>query len=233
MNYQPTTMDFTYYGHSAFSVTANGKKLLFDPFISGNELAKAVDINTVGADYILLSHGHFDHVADAEAIAKRTGATIIANYEVAMWFAARGIEKYHPMNPGGKRAFDFGEVKCVSAVHSSSMPDGSYAGNPMGFIITNDEQNFYYSGDTALTLDMQLIPLFAKIDFAVLPIGDNFTMGVEDAVQAAKMVQTNTVIGVHYDTFGYIKIDHQKAAGIFESHELDLRLVGIGETIAL
>ncbi len=224
-------MNLTYYGHSCFSVTANGKKLLFDPFITGNELAKHIDINTIEADYILLSHGHGDHVADVEAIAKRTGAKIIAAYEVAMWFAGKGIENYHPMNPGGKRGFDFGEVKCVSAVHSSSMPDGSYGGNPMGFIILNDEQNFYYSGDTALTLDMQLIPLFAEIDFAILPIGDNFTMGIEDAVQAAKMVQTNTVIGVHYDTFGFIKIDHQQATGIFKSQGVELRLLEIGETI--
>jgi len=224
-------MNLTYYGHSCFSVTANGKKLLFDPFITGNELAKHIDINTIEADYILLSHGHADHVADAESIAKRTGAKIIANYEVAMWFAGKGIENYHPMNHGGKWSFDFGEVKCVGAVHSSSMPDGSYGGNPMGFIILNDEQNFYYSGDTALTLDMQLIPLFAEIDFAVLPIGDNFTMGIEDAVQAAKMVQTNTVIGVHYDTFGFIKIDHQQATGIFKSQGVELKLVAIGETI--
>ena len=226
-------MTLTYYGHSCFSVTVNGKKLLFDPFITANELAKDIDINTMEADYILLSHGHGDHVADVEAIASRTGAMIIAGYEVAMWFAGKGLQHYHPMNPGGKRRFDFGEVKCVSAVHSSSMPDGSYGGNPIGFIILNDEQNFYYAGDTALTLDMQLIPLFAEIDFAVLPIGDNFTMGIEDAVQAAKMVQTNTVIGVHYDTFGYIKIDHQEAAGIFKSQGVDLRLLGIGETIEL
>ena len=226
-------MNLTYYGHSCFSVTANGKKLLFDPFITGNELAKQVDINSIEADFILLSHGHSDHVGDVESIAKRTGATIIAGYEVAMWFAEKGTKNYHPMNHGGKRAFDFGEVKCVNAVHSSSMPDGSSGGNPMGFIILNDEQNFYYSGDTALTLDMQLIPLFAEIDFAVFPIGDNFTMGAEDAVQAAKMVQTNTVIGVHYDTFGYIKIDHEKAAGFFKSQGVDLRLPGIGETIAV
>ncbi len=196
-------------------------------------MAKHIDINTIEADYILLSHGHADHVGDVESIANRTGAMIIAAYEVASWFGAKGIKNYHPMNTGGKRSFDFGEVKCVSAIHSSSMPDGSYGGNPMGFIILNDEQNFYYSGDTALTLDMQLIPLFAEMDFAVLPIGDNFTMGIEDAVQAAKMVQTNTVIGVHYDTFGYIKIDHQKAVGLFKDHELDLRLPAIGETIAL
>ncbi len=226
-------MQFTYFGHSCFSVTVNGKKLLFDPFISGNELALAIDINCIEADYILLSHGHFDHVADAEVIAKRTGATIIANYEVAMWFAGKGIEKYHPMNSGGKWQFDFGTLKCVNAIHSSSLPDGAYGGTPLGFIIMNDEQNFYYAGDTALTLDMQLIPLFANIDFAVLPIGDNFTMGITDAVQAAKMVQTKLVIGVHYDTFGFIKTDHQKAMGLFKTNELELKLPAIGETIVL
>ncbi|HMI77585.1 MAG TPA: metal-dependent hydrolase [Ferruginibacter sp.] len=223
-------MRLTYYGHSCFSVTVNNKNLLFDPFITGNDLAKNIDINTIEADYILLSHGHSDHVADAESIAKRTGATIIAAYEVAMWFAAKGIEKYHPMNTGGKWAFDFGTVKCVNAIHSSSMPDGAYGGNPMGFMILNDEQNFYYSGDTALTLDMQLVPLFAEIDFALLPIGDNFTMDAEDAVQAAKMVQTKMVIGLHYDTFGLIKIDHQKAVDLFKMNGLELKLPAIGET---
>lgn len=226
-------MQFTYYGQSCFSVTLNGKKLLFDPFITGNELAKHIDINTIEADYILLSHAHNDHVLDAEAIAKRTGATIIANYEVAMWFAGKGIEKYHPMNLGGKWVFDFGTVKCVTAVHSSSFEDGSNGGVAMGFIIMNDKVNFYFAGDTALALDMQLIPGFAKIDFAVLPIGDNFTMGIEDAAEAAKMVKTKTVIGVHYDTFGFIKINHQKAIDVFKQQDIDLKLPGIGETIAL
>ncbi len=226
-------MELTYYGQSCFSVTVNGKKLLFDPFITGNELAKGIDINSIEADYILLSHGHSDHVADTASIARRTGATIIAAYEVAMWFAAQGIERYHPMNTGGKWKFDFGTVKCVNAIHSSALPDGSYGGNPMGFIIMNDEQNFYYSGDTALTLDMQLIPLFAEIGFALLPIGDNFTMGMEDAVQAAKMIQTNKVIPVHYDTFGYIKIDHARAKELFNANGVELKFVGIGETITI
>ena len=226
-------MQYTYYGHSCFSVVVNGKKLLFDPFITGNELASSININSIEADYILLSHAHFDHVADAESIAKRTGATIIANYEIAMWFAGKGIEKYQPMNTGGKWKFDFGTVKCVNAVHSSTLPDGSNGGNPIGFIIINDEMNFYYAGDTALTLDMQLIPLFAGIDFAILPIGDNFTMGMEDAVQAAKMVQTKMVIGVHYNTFGFIKIDNQKAIDLFKNNDLELKLPAIGETISI
>ena len=226
-------MQFTYYGQSCFSVTVSGKKLLFDPFITANELAKHIDLNTIEADYILLSHAHNDHVLDAEAIAKRTGATIIANYEVAMWFAGKGIEKYHPMNTGGKWVFDFGTVKCVTAVHSSCFEDGSNGGVAMGFVIMNDETNFYYAGDTALTLDMQLIPGFAKIDFAVLPIGDNFTMGMDDAAKAAKMLQTKMVIGVHYDTFGFIKIDHQQAINVFKQQEVELKLPGIGETIEI
>jgi L-ascorbate metabolism protein UlaG (beta-lactamase superfamily) len=226
-------MNFTYYGHSCFSVTVGGKKLLFDPFISGNELAKDIDINTIEADYILLSHGHFDHVADVETIAKSTGATLIANYEVATWFGGKGVGQYHPMNTGGKHNFDFGTVKCISAVHSSSMPDGSNGGNPMGFIIFNTEKNFYYSGDTALTLDMQLVAGQGEIGFAVLPIGDNFTMGIEDAAKAAKMVQTKTVIPVHYDTFGYIITDHKKAKDYFGKEGLDLRFVAIGETVTI
>ncbi len=128
-------MTLTFYGHACFSVEIKGKKILFDPFITGNELAKDININSIEADYILLSHGHGDHVADAEAIAKSTGATIVAAYEVAMWFAQKGIEKYHPMNIGGKWAFDFGTVKCVNAVHSSTLPDGSGGGNPMGFVM--------------------------------------------------------------------------------------------------
>ncbi|MEI9935102.1 MAG: metal-dependent hydrolase [Ferruginibacter sp.] len=224
-------MTFIYYGHACFGVEIKGKKLLFDPFITGNELAKHIDINSIDADYILLSHAHGDHLADAEAIAKATGATIIAAYEVAMWYAQKGIEKYHPMNIGGKWQFDFGTVKCVNAVHSSVLPDGTYGGNPMGFLIISDEINFYYSGDTALTLDMQLIPTFAEIDFAVLPVGDNLTMGIDDAIQAAKMVQTETVIGVHFDTFGFIKIDHQKAIEHFKNSGIELKLLSIGEMI--
>lgn len=224
-------MKLKYFGHSCFSVHINGKNLLFDPFITGNELASLIDINTIDADYVLLSHGHSDHVADVEVIAKRTGATIIASYEVAMWFASKGIEKYQPMNTGGKWKFDFGTVKCVNAVHSSTLPDGSNGGNPMGFVISDEDSSFYYAGDTALTMDMQLIPLYGDISFAVLPIGDNFTMGMQDAVQAAKMVQTKRVIGVHYDTFGFIKIDQQKAKDLFVKNDLELLLPAIGDTI--
>lgn len=224
-------MKVTYYGHSCFLAEVKGKKLLFDPFISANELAKHISIADIEADYIFLSHAHEDHIADAEAIAKSTGAVIVSNYEIAMWYAAKGVTSYHPMNTGGKWHFDFGTVKCVHAVHSSSFPDGTYGGNPMGFIIQSDEKNFYYSGDTALITDMQLVPTYAAIHFALLPIGDNFTMGPEDAAAAAKMVHTSTVIGIHYDTFGFIKTDHNKATDIFKSNNLTLLLPAIGETL--
>ena len=226
-------MKLTYYGHACFAVEVGGKNLLFDPFITPNELAKHVDINSIKADYILLSHGHGDHVADCAAIAKNNNATVVAAFEVAEWAGKQGISNTHPMNTGGKKTFDFGAVKCVNAIHSSVMPDGAYGANPMGFVVTTTEKNFYYSGDTALTMDMQLIPRWAKLDFAVLCIGDNFTMGYEDAIEAARMVQCTKVVGVHYDTFGFIKIDHEKVKRAFTDAGITLYLPGIGESIDL
>jgi len=226
-------MIFTYYGHSCFVVETNGKKILFDPFIRGNELAKDISIANIEADYILLSHGHVDHVLDCVAIAQTTGAKVICNWEIHEWLNKQKVTNTHPMNTGGR--WDFGDfaVKAVVAQHSSSLPDGSYGGSPIGFIVYGKEQNFYYSGDTALTLDMQLIPKWAKLNFAVLPIGDNFTMGYEDAVLAAQMIEFKTIIGVHFDTFGFIKIDHQKAITAFEDAGCKLRLPAIGNTIEL
>ncbi len=224
-------MEITYYGHACFSVLAGGKRLLFDPYITLNEKARHIDIKKIRADYILLSHGHEDHVVDCVEIAKNTGATVVAGWEVSEWVCGKGVKKSHPLNHGGKKAFDFGTVRAVSAIHSSVMPDGKNGGNPMGFLVTTPEFGFYYSGDTALTLDMQLIPRWGKVNVAALCIGDNFTMGYEDAIEAAKMVQCTEVLGVHYDTFGYIEIDHQKAKQAFRDAGMNLYLPGIGETI--
>lgn len=226
-------MKFTYYGHSCFTVELGGKKVLFDPFITPNELAKHIDINTIEADFILVSHGHADHIADCIQIANQTKAMVVCSFEIAEWLGKQGVEKTHPMNTGGKWIFDFGTVKCVTAHHSSGLPDGSYGGNPMGFIITSVEKEFYYSGDTALTLDMQLVPRWASLDFAILPIGDNFTMDYADAIEAARMVNTTIVIGVHYDTFPYIRINHQQVKQAFANEGITLYLPGIGESIEL
>lgn len=225
-------MNITYYGHSCFGIEINGKYLLFDPFITPNELAKDIQPETIHADYILISHGHNDHIADAEAIAKRTGATVICNYEIYVWLNNKGVQNIHPMNIGGKVKLDFGHVKCVTAQHSSSLPDGSYGGNPMGFVIESTQGNFYYAGDTALTYDMKLIGEYRSIDFAFLPIGDNFTMGVDNAIIACDFIACNQIIGMHYDTFGYIKIDQREALTKFERAGKHLSLLNIGETIS-
>lgn len=226
-------MKVTYYGHSCFSVDVGGINLLFDPFITGNPAAKNIDISTIKADYILISHGHQDHVLDVEAIAKNTGAKLISNYEIISWFAEKGLTNGHGMNLGGAFTFDFGKVKYVNAIHSSSMPDGSYGGNPGGFVITptNSRTSFYYSGDTALTYDMKLIGETEEIEFALLPIGDNFTMGARDAVRCAELVGTHTIIGLHYDTFPPIKIDIAKTRQLFDETGKSLLLLDIGETL--
>lgn len=224
-------MKLTYYGHSCFGVRIKGKNIVFDPFILHNELAKDIQPDSIEADYIFLSHGHADHIADCISIAKRTGCKVVANWEIHEWLNKQGISNTHPMNTGGKWNFEFGTVKCVVAQHSSGLPDGSYGGNPMGFVFTSEEGNFYYSGDTALTLDMQLIPGWAKLNFAVLPIGDNFTMDIADAVKSADFIQCNTIVGVHYDTFGFIKIDRKEAVASFQASQKTLLLPAIGETI--
>ena len=224
-------MKTIYYGHSCFSVEIAGKHLLFDPFVTPNPLAAAVDIKSLAADFILVSHGHVDHVADVVEIAKRTNALVIANYEVASWLGKQGVEKLQPVNHGGSVRLDFGKVKYVNAVHSSTMPDGSPGGNPGGFVVESGEGNFYYSGDTALTMDMKLIPESTKLKFAALCVGDNFTMGPDDAVKAAAYVECDQIMGVHFDTFPPIKIDHAAAKEKFQAAGKTLHLLRPGESV--
>jgi L-ascorbate metabolism protein UlaG (beta-lactamase superfamily) len=226
-------MNFNYFGHSCFSVEINGCQLLFDPFIQGNPLAAHIDPDQIQADFILVSHGHSDHIEDCVRMAKRTGALVIASFEVAVWLSKQGIPAYHPMNIGGKKSFKFGTVKAVNAVHSSQLPDGSDGGNPMGYVILSDTANFYYSGDTALTMDMQLIKEMTNLDFCILPIGDNFTMDAADAARAAQMAGAKKVIGVHYNSFGFIEIDTNEAKAAFESKGLELLLPEIGSSIII
>jgi L-ascorbate metabolism protein UlaG (beta-lactamase superfamily) len=226
-------MKLTYYGHACFAVIAGEKRLLFDPFITPNPLAEKIDAGKIEADFILASHGHGDHVADLVAIAGRTGATVIAPFEVGSWFEQKGVKNVQSMNHGGAAKTPFGRVKLTAAVHSSSMPDGSYGGNPCGFVIETSDGNFYYSGDTALTWDMKLIGEQTKLRFAVLPIGDFFTMGIDDAVRAADMAGVNRIVGVHYDTFPPIKLDHEAARKTAQAHGKELLLPAIGETIEI
>lgn len=223
-------MQITYYGHSCFGITTGGKQLLFDPFISGNPLAKHVDVNTIPADYILLSHAHNDHTADALDIARRTGATVVGIWEIYAWATRNGIENAHPMNIGGSKAFDFGTVTMTPAVHSSSFEDGTYGGSPAGFIVRTAEVCFYYAGDTALFGDMRLLGEQHAIDLAFLPIGDNFTMGAAEAALAAEFIRCRQIIGMHYDTFGFIKTDHAQAQDAFNKRNSILHLMQIGQT---
>ncbi|WP_297516645.1 metal-dependent hydrolase [Flavobacterium sp.] len=224
-------MEITFYGHACISIATHGKTLLVDPFITANPNAAHIDIMQLKADYILLTHAHQDHILDAEAIAKNTGATIISNYEIASHYGAKGLP-YHPMNHGGSWRFDFGTLRYVNAIHTSSFPDGSYGGQPGGFVLEG-EKNVYIAGDTALTYDMKLIPMRTPLDLAVLPIGDNFTMDVHDAVIAADFVQCLQVLGYHYDTFGYIEIDHEAAKKAFADAGKALTLLTIGASLSV
>ena len=226
-------MNITNYGHACWLVEVAGKKILFDPFISPNDLVTNVDVDAIDVDYILITHGHEDHVADVERIAKRTGAKLISNFEIINWFAAKGIENGHPMNIGGKWNFDFGTVTYFTAQHSSVMPDGASGGNPGSFLIQTNEGNFYHAGDTGLMMDMQLIPKLMKLDFALLPIGDNFTMGIDEAIIASDFIECDNIIAMHYDTFGYIVVDKDKAKKAFENKDKKLTFVDLGETITI
>ena len=226
-------MNVTFYGHSCFAVSAAGRTLLFDPFITQNELPRHIDINQVNADFVLISHGHFDHLADAVAMAKRTGALVISNYEITVWLGKQGVSKTHPLNHGGGANFDFGRAKFTPAIHSSGLPDGTYGGNPGGFLVETADGAFYYSGDTALTYDMKLIGESAKLDFAVFPIGDFFTMGFGDALRAAEFVGVSKIVGVHYDTFPPIKLHHTAALAAAQKPGKELLLPAIGETVTI
>ena len=225
-------MKITFYGHACLGIKIKDTYILVDPFISGNEKASHIDVNSLKADYILVTHAHQDHILDIEAIAKRTGAVIVSNYEIVVHYQSMGLEG-HPMNHGGSWDFEFGNVKYVNAIHTSSFPDGTYGGQPGGFIIEGEHKNIYIAGDTALTMDMKLIPMQTKLDLAILPIGNNFTMGVDDAILASDFVECDKILGYHFDTFGYIEINNEEAKRKFFDKDKDLMLLDIGESVEL
>lgn len=196
----------TWLGHSVFLIDIDGKHVLVDPFLTGNPVA-AMKAEAVPADFIVITHGHFDHIHDAAAIAKRTGALVISNFEITEWLSKQGVKKVHAMNTGGAFNFPFGNLKLTTALHSSMLPDGANGGNPCGFVIRlADGRKIYNAGDTGLFLDMQLIGE-EGLDLAILPIGDNYTMGPDDALRAVKLLKPKHVIPTHFNTFSLIAQD--------------------------
>lgn len=225
-------MKITYYGHASLGIDIQGINILVDPYISANPKAAHINTHELQPHYILITHAHGDHTLDVEEIAMQSNAIIVSNAEIAGYYEAKGLQT-HPMNHGGSWEFPFGKVKYVNAIHSSSFADGTYGGNPGGFVIEGEHKNIYIAGDTALSYDMKLIPLRTKLDLAILPIGNNFTMDVEDAIIASDFVECDKILGYHFDTFGYIEIDHQQSIKKFFDAGKDLMLLNIGESLDL
>lgn len=238
-------MKLEYHGHACFSVECTGTKphpvrLLFDPFFTSNPaipkpLKSRAAIRKIRCEYLLVSHAHFDHIEDAATIAKKTGARVVTGFEIGQWLQSEGVpeEQIEPLNLGGTAHFDFGSIQMVPALHSSSFADGTYGGAPGGFVVRTPKSAFYYSGDTALTLDMQLIPRKGALRFAILCIGDRFTMGPEDALEAAKLLKCDEIVGVHFDTWPALRIDHAAAKKLFAKSDKKLHLPKPGDTLVL
>ena len=219
----------TYLGHAAFLVEGSKGCLVIDPFLTGNPLARTKP-EEIQVDHVLLSHGHGDHLGDALEIARRCGATIVAPNELALYCAGKGA-KTHGMHLGGAYNFPFGRVKLTIAHHGSMAPDGTYTGNPCGFLVTMDGKTLYHPGDTGLFYDMKLIGEMNRIEVAVLPIGDNFTMGIEDAVKAAEFLQAGVVIPMHYGTFEVIDVEPQEFVAQVQKIGRKARLLPVGESL--
>ena len=219
----------TYLGHSAFLLEGGGGRLVIDPFLTGNPLAR-VKPEAIRVDHILLTHGHGDHLGDALQIAEANGAVIIAPNELAIYCANQGA-KTHAMHIGGARAFPFGRVKLTIAHHGSMAPDGTYTGNPCGYLVSMEGKTLYHSGDTGLFLDMKLIGEMNRIDLALLPIGDNFTMGIEDAVKAAELLQARLYKPMHYKTFEVIDVEPEEFVRAVQARGLKARLLPVGQSL--
>jgi len=225
-------MKLRYFGHSAFQVTTdNNKKILIDPFIDGNpnSVVKAKDLT---ADYIILSHGHGDHIGDAFKIANKSKTIFICVNELANYCSDKGF-KAHNMHIGGAHDFDFGRVKFTIAHHGSKTPDGEYAGEPAGIILSIKGKNIYHTGDTGLFYDMKLIGEMTQIDYMLLPIGDNFTMGIRDAAKAVELVNPKVAIPMHYNTFPVIEADPNEFKSLVKKAGFNCRIMDYGEEITL
>jgi len=219
----------SYLGHSAFTVEGDKGRIVIDPFLTGNPLARTKP-DDIDVDFVLLTHGHGDHMGDGIDIARANNATIIAPNELAIFCSNRGAE-CHPMHIGGAHEFSFGRVKLTIAHHGSMAPDGTYTGNPCGFLITMDGKTLYHPGDTGLFYDMKLIGEMTPIDVAMLPIGDNFTMGIEDAVKATEFLNPGIVIPMHYKTFEIIDVDPQEFINRVNAGGFKAQIVEIGDSL--
>lgn len=226
-------MQLKFLGHAGFQIGIGGKQIIIDPFITGSPNEGKIELDNLAADFVLLTHAHGDHISDAAYIAKANNAIIISNFEICTYFEQKDC-LVHGLNHGGQVRFGNLGIKYVNAIHSSAFPDGTYGGNPGGFVIWSKDQCIYHAGDSALTKDMELIPLTCPpLNAAILPIGDNFTMGYKDATIAAKFIECSTIIGCHYNTFDAIKINEQAAKTHFEKYNLELHLLAFNETLEI
>jgi len=224
-------MKIKYHGHSFFQIENDKYSILIDPFITGNPVTKT-KTDEVKCDYIILTHGHGDHTSDAITLAKKNNAMVIANFEIEGYMTKHNV-KAHPMGIGGGFNFPFGRVKLTIAHHSSSFPDGTYAGNPAGVLLMMDGKTFYHAGDTGLFYDMKLIGEMYKIDCAFLPIGDNYTMNIDDAVKAAEFINAKVTVPMHYNTFDLIKANPEDSKKKVESIGKKCSIINIGESIEI
>lgn len=226
-------MKLIFHGHSCWEIVGAKHRVLIDPFLTGNPLADVTPASFTQVDAIAISHGHGDHLGDAEAIAKKTGALIVANYEIASYYTAKGC-KSHGMSIGGGHDFPFGRVKLVIAHHGSTGPEGESLGSPAGIVLHIDGKRIYHTGDTGVFLDMQLIAeLNGPFDACMLPIGDNFTMGIDDAVRACELIRAKVHLPMHYDTFAVIKADATEFVRKVEEKGLVAKVVDVGSAVAL
>jgi L-ascorbate metabolism protein UlaG (beta-lactamase superfamily) len=228
-------MRLQFCGHSCFLIQAQGLRILVDPFIRPNAAATAIDADSLNPTHILLTHGHEDHVADAESITKASGAELIAPYETAMWFSAKGVESIRAINPGASFSLEGAEgtvhIRTVGAVHSSTLPDGSPGGVACGYLLSDGAYSVYHAGDTALSVEFDLIGRMWTPDVALLPIGGTFTMGYADLPAAMDMLNCRQVVGMHYDTFPPIEIDREEAIRTAEDAGGQLHLPDVGDTL--